>query len=142
MTNKTDKFESPWVIVLAALAAAIAMAISLAVPALMQNNSQAYAEAIARVGGDPQQGVALMKRYGCAACHIIPGLPNRGAVVGPNLKGFASKPTIGETVPNTPDNLIRWIVYPTEMDHTATMPSVGATETHARHMATYLYALK
>lgn len=138
-----DKQTDPvWLFPVAILATFITLALTLTLPHLIKQNSPAFEEAIARVGGDPEKGVALMKRYGCAACHIIPGMPGGGTLVGPALKGFASRPTIGQHVPNTPENLIRWIVYPVALDETATMPSVGATEADARDMATYLYALK
>lgn len=126
----------------AVLAFLLTLPVSLSIPLYFRSGKvQSLEEAKAKVGGDPTRGLQLMKRYGCNACHIVPGLPGGGRV-GPDLKGFASRPVIGHNLANTPENIIPWIVRPVSMDPQATMPSVGASEKDARDMATYLYALK
>src|SRR5687767_9264522 len=42
-------------------------------------------------GGEPDRGRAAIERYGCAACHTIPGLPAYGANVGPPLLNLAER---------------------------------------------------
>ena len=83
-----------------------------------------------------------MKRYGCAACHTIPGLAGAQAHVGPTLSGFANRPVFARNVKNTPENVIRWVINPAQVERSATMPSVGVTQKDAKDIATYLYALK
>lgn len=137
--------KDTWLLISAAILAILTITAALAVPHYMGKTTNAdFEQAIQKVGGDPQKGLTAMKRYGCAACHTIPGLKGARAHVGPSLSGFANLKTIGrnQRVPNTPDNVIRWIVYPADVDPTATMPSVGATKNAARDIATYLYALK
>jgi cytochrome c oxidase subunit 2 len=52
---------------------------------------------------------AAFVRNGCGACHVVRGVSEAGAV-GPDLTHFGSRRTIGAgTLPNTPDNLRRWL---------------------------------
>ncbi len=52
---------------------------------------------------------AAFVRSGCGACHVIRGVSDAGSV-GPDLTHFGSRRTIGAgTLPNTPDNLRRWL---------------------------------
>lgn len=140
-----EQKESRWLMPVAAVLALLTIIVALAVPHFMgKSPDEDFAEAIEKVGGDPLKGRDAMKRYGCAACHFIPGLKGARTHVGPSLAGFANLETIGrnQRVANTPDNVMRWIIYPVNVDPTATMPGVGVTESAARDIATYLYALK
>ncbi|MHB1414518.1 MAG: c-type cytochrome [Chloroflexota bacterium] len=92
-------------------------------------------------GGNPTAGEAAIEKYGCGSCHVIPGVPGASGTVGPSLAGFADKPTIAGTVPNTPDNLIKWIMNPQAVKPGTTMPNLGVTQTDARDIAAYLYTL-
>lgn len=101
----------------------------------------AQAAAAAVTGGDPERGRVALVRYGCAACHIIPGVPGARGLVGPPLTHMASR-TYVRHLPNTPENLIRWIRHPKEVhDHTP-MPDTGVTERDGRDIAAYLYTLR
>lgn len=93
-------------------------------------------------GGDPRRGSALIRMHGCAYCHTIPGIPGSVGVVGPNLRGFASRMYVGGAAPNSPDNLVRWIVDPKSLDSNTAMPAVGVSGSDARHIAAYLYTLR
>jgi cytochrome c2 len=92
-------------------------------------------------GGDPQNGVATIRAYGCAACHDIPGVAMPGGRVGPPLTGFAKRAFIGGELPNTPENLERWIRDPHEVEKHTAMPTLGLTQKEARDVAAYLYTL-
>lgn len=98
--------------------------------------------ASAKTGGDPYRGQAAIRQYGCATCHTIPGLGGADALVGPSLQHIASRTHLGGVLPNTPDNLVRWIQDPTQFDPLTAMPKLYVTERDARDIASYLYTLK
>ena len=93
-------------------------------------------------GGDPANGKAAIRYYGCGSCHTIPGVDGATAQVGPPLAGLAGRAYIAGVLPNTPDNLIRWIQNPPGVDEKTAMPNVGVTARDARDIAAYLYTLK
>ncbi len=54
-------------------------------------------------------GLNVFHKHGCGACHAIRGTGVDG-VVGPDLTHFGNRHSIGAAVlPNTPENLSRWI---------------------------------
>jgi cytochrome c len=93
-------------------------------------------------GGDPDKAQGAIKQYGCAACHEIPGSQSPGGRAGPALSGMADRLYIGGAVPNTPENLISWIVNPKEFDPKTAMPRTGIDRNQARDVAAYLYGLR
>ena len=100
------------------------------------------AEARILTGGDPEVGRALTKGFGCGSCHAIPGVRGATAVVGPPLKGVASRAYIAGVLPNTPENMQRWILDPQRVDSLTAMPKVGLNPAQAKHVAAYLYTLQ
>ena len=119
-----------------------AVACVLLLAACEMPNAEARREAAALTGGDPSLGPPLMRRYGCQACHAIPGVYGGDARVGPPLAGIASRSYIAGVLPNTPANLERWIQYPKAVDSLTAMPNTGVTDNDARHIAAYLYTLR
>ena len=99
-------------------------------------------EARLKTGGDPGRGLQLMNKYGCSACHVIPGIDDSIGTKGPALRGVASRPRIGADLPNTPENLIAWLMNPLRYDKYTEMPNQGITEPEARDIAACLYTLK
>ena len=63
-------------------------------------------------------------------------------VAAPTLAGLAGRMYIAGLLPNSPENLIRWIEDPTAIDPQTAMPDVGVTPSDARDIAAYLYTLK
>lgn len=92
--------------------------------------------------GDPKLGKAAIRRYGCGACHTIPGIPGAQGIVGPPLIKIARRAYLAGLLPNTPDNMVRWLKNPPEVDPSTAMPVMGLTEAEARHISAYLYTLK
>jgi cytochrome c1 len=43
---------------------------------------------------------------------------------------------------NTPENLVRWIRHPQEVDRSNAMPDVGVTEADSWDIAAFLYTLR
>lgn len=99
-------------------------------------------KAEAMTGGSARRGVEAIQRYGCASCHTIPGVPGAAALVGPNLQQVASRMYLAGVLPNTPDNMIRWIQHPRDVDPLTAMPNLNVTDADARDIASYLYTLK
>ncbi len=92
-------------------------------------------------GGEAGRGKAAIARYGCTACHTIPGLPGYGANVGPPLGQLASRGYLGGVLPNLPSNLVRWLRDPQAVAPRTVMPNLGVSEAEARDMAAYLYSV-
>ncbi len=89
-------------------------------------------------GGDARRGRHLMVTHGCASCHVIPGIREAKARVGPQLHGFRHQIYIAGRLQNTPENLVRWIHDPEAIDPLTAMPTVAMTEQDARDLAAYL----
>lgn len=92
--------------------------------------------------GNAERGELLVARYGCAACHALPGALNQGANVGPPLFGMARRGYIGGVLPNTPDNMVRWLQDPPQVDPRTAMPSLGVSAAEAADITAWLYTLK
>lgn len=89
---------------------------------------------------DPSHGKQLIGYYGCGACHVIGGLASAQGHVGPPLPGVGSLTTIVGKLPNTPQNLVRWIRHPQQIVPGTDMPDLGIGPSAARDIAAYLYA--
>jgi cytochrome c len=105
-------------------------------------NRTKWQTARATTGGDPQRGVAAIKRYGCGSCHIIPGVSGAVGLVGPPLSGIGSRIYVAGVLQNTPDNMMRWIENPKAVDEKTVMPNLGVTPKDAADIAGYLYTLQ
>jgi cytochrome c len=92
-------------------------------------------------GADAERGRVAFMEYGCHSCHTIPGVTRANAQVGPPLDGWSDRSYIAGRLPNTPSNLIAWIMSPQIIDPGNAMPDVGVPEVIARDMAAYLYTL-
>lgn len=103
---------------------------------------EAERAAVAQTGGDPERGRAALRSYGCAVCHSIPGVRGPRGQVGPPLDAIGARSHLAGRLPNTPDNMIRWIRDPQSVDRGTAMPSFGVSEAEARDMAAYLYTLR
>lgn len=91
---------------------------------------------------DPQRGKMALRQYACTTCHKIPGVVGDHAAVGPPLERIATREYIAGVLPNTPENMVRWLRFPQDVDPLTAMPNLGVTERDARDMAAYLYTLK
>ncbi len=104
-----------------------------------QNAEQRAAE---MTGGDPAQGKERMQKYGCGACHNIPGVPGATGQVGPPLDRIAGRTYLAGRLPNTPENMMRWIMDPQGVSPGTAMPQMGVTEQDGKDIAAYLYTLE
>lgn len=94
------------------------------------------------VDGNPQRGRELILSFGCGSCHTIPGIRTARGVVGPPLFFFARRTMIAGELPNSPDNLTRWIENPSAVEPKTAMPNLGVTDQQAHDIAAYLYTLQ
>lgn len=96
----------------------------------------------AGTGGDPNHGKQVISDYGCGSCHTIPGVRGANGAVGPPLYFMGRRTMIAGELPNTPDNIIRWIKNPKSVEPGTAMPALGLTDEQARDAAAYLYTLR
>ena len=89
-----------------------------------------------------RRGAIALQQYACATCHRIPGIVGAIAHVGPPLEGIASRKYLAGRLPNTPQNMLRWIREPRSVSPATLMPNLDVTDEHARDIAAYLATLK
>jgi cytochrome c2 len=105
-------------------------------------SSASAREAMAMTGGDPSRAPVLLRQYGCASCHDIPGVTGAHGLVGPPLGGIARRSYIAGVLTNDAKHMVRWIRDPRGVDSLTAMPNTGVTENDARDIAAYLYTLR
>ena len=89
-------------------------------------------------GGDPRQAPDLVRRFGCAGCHVVPGVRGANGRQGPPLQQVGARVWLGGVLPNSPENLVRWIQDPRLISPRTAMPRTGISEQEARDVAAYL----
>ncbi|HEY3054369.1 MAG TPA: c-type cytochrome [Thermoanaerobaculia bacterium] len=92
--------------------------------------------------GDAGRGKQLVDKYGCQACHAIPGAKGPKGAVGPPLDKIALRTFIAGKVQNTPQNMTQWLQNPQAFDPGSAMPNLGVTPDDARDLAAFLFTLK
>ena len=103
---------------------------------------EAAGEAAAPASPDPARGRAAINQYACVTCHRIPGVVGANAPVGPPLDRIGTRGFIAGVLPNTPDNMVRWLRHPQGVSPKSAMPDLGIAERDARDIAAYLATLK
>ncbi|MCB8821797.1 c-type cytochrome [Microvirga rosea] len=93
------------------------------------------------VGGRAHQGQIAIARYGCSGCHTIPGISRADGLVGPPLTSLPRRVYIAGVLKNSPDNLVRWIVDPRQINPQTAMPRTGISQAEARDVVAYLYTI-
>ena len=93
-------------------------------------------------GGNVVRGKAAILKYGCGACHTVPGVQGANGLVGPSLAEIGSRMYLAGQLPNTPDNLMQWIREPQKVEIGTAMPNMNVTVGDARDIAAYLYTLR
>ncbi len=93
------------------------------------------------IGADKERGKELIADYGCIACHSVPGVSGPATQVGPPLDKMALRAYLAGLLPNTPGNLVRWLLDPPAVDPRTVMPNMELSEAEARDIAAYLYTI-
>ena len=119
-----------------------ALILALVLAACGESETERHARQV--TGGDPGHGLVLVRKYGCNSCHMVPGAPGvkTGGKAGPPFEGVGSRPTLAGGLPNTPQNLIRWIRDPQSVSKGTQMPTLGVSEQDSRDLAAFLYTLR
>jgi cytochrome c oxidase subunit 2 len=114
-------------------AAAEAPSTSAKAEAPAAENKEALTKAVTQIIG----------KYGCGACHTIPGIPNAVGTLAPSWKGFADRPKIaGGKLDNTPENIRAWLHDPKAVKSDTIMPKVPLTEAEVNDLVTFLETLR
>ncbi len=92
--------------------------------------------------GNPRHGAGLIAHEGCGTCHTIPGIADAHGMVGPPLGSIGARMMIAGMLPNTPANLIKWLMSPQSVVPGNAMPDMGLSERDAADIAAYLYTLR
>jgi cytochrome c oxidase subunit 2 len=86
-------------------------------------------------------GQKLFMAKGCIGCHSVQAYQAPKGLIGPNLANLGQRTWIGAgTLPNTPDNLARWIREPQAVKEGVLMPNLGVNEAEARALVAFLSA--
>jgi mono/diheme cytochrome c family protein len=91
---------------------------------------------------DPARGKIALGQYACVTCHVIPDVAGASVPVGPPLTGMAQRKMIAGMLPNTPENMIRWLREPRNINPGTAMPDLGVTERDAIDMTAFIYTLR
>lgn len=95
-----------------------------------------------------EAGQKVFLTKGCVACHNITGVADlatgaRSRTSGPNLTHVGSRIAIaGATLPNTPENIAKWVKNPQSVKPGALMSNLGLNDQEANDVAAYLTSLK
>lgn len=90
---------------------------------------------------DASTAQLALRQYACVACHRIPGVTGSPTDVGPPLAGLARRSLIAGRLPNTPQNLVRWLQDPQGIKPGTAMPDLDVGDDDARVIAAYLAQL-
>jgi cytochrome c oxidase subunit 2 len=89
-----------------------------------------------------RRGRELFASLACVSCHRVRGTEARGDV-GPDLTHLMSRQTLGSgVVPNTPDNLSRWVADPAAIKPGVKMPAMGLDRDQLDEVVRYLETLR
>jgi cytochrome c oxidase subunit 2 len=89
-----------------------------------------------------REGKETFLRLSCVNCHAVRGTPARGNYA-PDLTHLMSRQTIASgMIPNTPENLRRWVDNPQEIKPGCLMPAFGLTERERDLVVGYLQTLR
>lgn len=100
------------------------------------------ARAATVTGGNPENGRLEAHRHGCGSCHTIPGVPGATTLVGPPLDHIAKRAYIAGSLPNTPENMRRWVQHPQAVKPHNAMPEVPMSDEDARDITAYMFTLE
>ena len=79
-----------------------------------------------------REGKAAFLAQSCVNCHRVRGTPAQGSYA-PDLTHLMSRKTLASgMVPNTPENLRRWVADPQQIKPGCLMPAFGLSDRRAR----------
>jgi mono/diheme cytochrome c family protein len=111
-------------------------------PTTSENSETAVNAKDTNPSNNLERGRNALAQYGCRSCHIIPGVSGSQVQVGPALQGLNGRSYIAGYLPNTNENLVRWIRTPKAIKPSSAMPDLEVTQQDAEDMAAYLRSLE
>jgi cytochrome c oxidase subunit 2 len=78
----------------------------------------------------------------CGSCHTVDGTKAQGKVAPRPLTHFAGYDQIAQMVPNTPDNLTRWLHNPQDLKPGTQMPNLNLKPEEVADLVASLETLK
>jgi len=95
-----------------------------------------------RAGATVSFGQKIFETTSCINCHTVAGTAANGRF-GPDLTHLMSRETLAAgAVPNTPENLRRWIQNPDAMKPGSRMPPMGLGDRELDAVTAYLETLR
>jgi mono/diheme cytochrome c family protein len=91
---------------------------------------------------DARRGRVAIQQYACATCHEIPGIVGAHKPVGPPLEGIARRGLLAGSLPNTAENMVRFLRDPQDVSPGSAMPDLRVRDQDARDIAAYLSTLR
>jgi cytochrome c oxidase subunit II len=92
-------------------------------------------------GSPAAAGLQLFRTGTCVGCHTIRGVSGGG--IGPDLTHVGSRRTIaGGILPNTPENLARWVRHAPALKPGSLMPEQSLTDAQVGALVAYLQDLR
>jgi cytochrome c1 len=92
-------------------------------------------------GAEYAAGEKLFMTKGCMGCHSLQAVGAPKGLIGPNLANVGARSHIAAGwLPNTDENLERWIREPQTVKKGVLMPNLGVTVEEARALRAYLRA--
>ncbi len=92
--------------------------------------------------GDAESGKTLFISKACVGCHTIQGMSEAQGKVGPELTHQASNSLIVDVLPNTEENLKKYLKDPAAIKSGALMPNQYLTDSEIEALVTFLNTLK
>mgnify|MGYP005814176449 CR=1 FL=1 len=86
-----------------------------------------------------ERAKTMMLQYACHNCHQIEGVVGPITYVGPDLRRWSQRGYIAGVLPNTRENLVKWLLDPQDVSPQSLMPNLELTEAHASDIARYLF---
>jgi cytochrome c oxidase subunit 2 len=88
------------------------------------------------------KGAEVFREKNCVNCHSIAGLMTKGRVA-PDLTHVGSRTTLAAgTLPNTPENLAKWLKNPQSVKKGVLMPDIGLNTDQIKYLTAFLEGLK
>jgi cytochrome c2 len=100
-----------------------------------------FARGARMTGGNPEMGRKKLAQHSCISCHVIPGVPKGDGKSAPSLANWSGRRTILNTLPNTPENLEKWLENPSHRKPNTTMPNLNISPQDSRDMTAYLFSI-
>ena len=88
-----------------------------------------------------EEGAKIFANSPCTTCHRIDGVSK--GYMGPDLSHFGTRTTLGAGIlPNTPENVAKWVTDPDAIKPGAQMPTLGIRGDQLSDLVAYLESLK